>query len=152
MEWNQMLTDQDLEEKKLSEDCNKKYDVYLAGTCNNSTWREELIKKFNKKVSYINPKTTNWNHEIEMKMRKEKQKCKYILYVITSEMKGILAIANLVDLANKSPEKLLFCYIKEGFDEKLINSLEEVKFLLKEHNVKTFENLDEVAELINNIA
>ena len=45
MEWNQMLTDQDFEEKKLSEDCNKKYDVYLAGTCNNSTWREELIKK-----------------------------------------------------------------------------------------------------------
>ena len=102
--------------------------------------KEELIKKFNKKVSYINPKTTNWNHEIEMKMRKEKQKCKYILYVITSEMKGVLAIANLVDLANKSPERLLFCYIKEGFDEKLINSLEEVKFLLKEHNVKTFEN------------
>ena len=25
MEWNQMLIDQDLEEKKLSEDCNKKY-------------------------------------------------------------------------------------------------------------------------------
>ena len=137
--------------KKLSEDCNKEYDVYLAGTCNNSIWREELIKKLSKKVSYINPKTTNWNHEIEMKMRKEKQKCKYVLYVITSEMKGVLAIANLVDLANKVPERLLFCYIKEGFDEKQKASLEEVKFLLKEHNVKTFENLNEVAEFINNI-
>ena len=86
-----------------------------------------------------------------MRMRKEKQKCKYMLYVITSEMKGVLAIANLVDLANKVPERLLFCYIKEGFDEKQKASLEEVKFLLKEHNVKTFENLNEVAEFINNI-
>jgi len=137
--------------RKLSEDCNKEYDVYFGGTCNNSIWREELIKKLSKKVSYINPKTTNWNHEIEMKMRKEKQKCKYVLYVITSEMKGVLAIANLVDLANKAPERLLFCYIKEGFDEKQKASLEEVKFLLKEHNVKTFENLNEVAEFINNI-
>ena len=137
--------------KKLTNKYNYEYDVYLAGTCNNSKWREELIQKFNAEVSYINPQTTNWNHDVEMKMRKEKQKCKYILYVITSEMKGVLAIANLVDLANKCPERLLFCYIKEGFDDKQIASLEEVKFLLKEHNVKIFDNLDEVAEFINKI-
>ena len=87
------------------------YDVYLAGTCNNSKWREELIKKLNDNVKYVNPTCDNWNHQIEMKMRKEKEKCRYILYVITKEMKGVLAIANLADLSNKCPERLLFCYI-----------------------------------------
>lgn len=150
---NYLNTDKIYEDlfKKFTNEYNCEYDVYLAGTCNNSIWREDLIQKFNAEVSYINPQTTNWNHDIETKMRKEKQKCKYILYVITSEMKGVLAIANLVDLANKCPERLLFCYIKEGFDEKQIASLEEVKFLLKEHNVKIFVDLNEVAEFINKI-
>lgn len=128
-----------------------KYDVYLAGTCNNSKWREKLINKLSKNVTYINPTCDDWNHEVEMKMRAEKQKCKYILYVITKEMKGVLAIANLIDLSNKNPKKLLFCYIKHGFDNEQIKSLEEVKFLVEENHAKTFNDLDEVSDFLNNL-
>lgn len=128
-----------------------KYDIYLAGTCNNSTWREELISRFNNNVLYVNPSTDNWNHDIEMEMRNVKEQCKYILYVITSEMKGVLAIANLVELANKQPERLLFCFLEDGFDNEQIASLNEVLYLLKEHNVRTFKNLDEVSNFINKI-
>ena len=127
------------------------YHVYLAGTCNNSKWREELIKKLQYNVKYVNPICDNWNHEIEMKMREKKKQCKYILYVITKEMKGVLAIANLIDLANKNPEKLLFCYIKDGFDSEQIKSLEEVKFLVEENNAKTFNSLAEISEFLNNL-
>lgn len=125
------------------------YDVYLAGTCNNSKWRAELIPLLNKDVKYIDPTTDYWDHSLEMKMRNEKSKCKYILYTITSEMKGVLAIANVVDLAHKIPKRIIFCCLKEGFDQEQLASLEEVKYLLSEYNVQICDSLFSVANFIN---
>ncbi|MNO02578.1 hypothetical protein D3C81_2230320 [compost metagenome] len=64
-------------------------------------------------------------------------------------MKGVLAIANVVDLAHKIPERIIFCYLKEGFDKGQIASLEEVKYLLSEYNVKICDSLSSVANFVN---
>jgi len=71
---------------------NKK--VFLGGTCNESTWRDELIP--NLTIEYFNPilpkgvKWTDVHYEKEIKERKEAD---YNLYVITPKMTGVYSIA-----------------------------------------------------------
>ena len=107
MEWNQMLTDQDFEEKKLSEDCNKKYDVYLAGTCNNSTWREELIKKLYKNEGSDNmlQVTRMLNNELRLKHKEGIREG--ILKVARNLLKKKVDISEIKELTGLTEEEIM---------------------------------------------
>ena len=67
----------------------EKYNVFLGGTCAESTWREQLmpmLDKFN--ITYFNPVVDDWTEECQVIENWHKENDDYNLFVITKEMQG----------------------------------------------------------------
>ena len=83
--------------------------VFLGGTCNNSTWREELIPILERNnISYFNPVVKDWNEAAYQNELKERETADFVLYTITPKMVGFYSIAEAVDDSNKRPKKTIF--------------------------------------------
>ncbi len=98
--------------------------VFLGGTCNNSDWREKLIKDL--KIDYYNPVVEDWTSECMEEEIRQRKECDICLYVISKEMTGVYSIAEAIDDSNKRPERTVFSFIEEGFSDGQIESLEQV--------------------------
>ena len=85
--------------------------VFLGGTCNETDWREKLIKML--EIPYFNPTVNNWNAEAQKKERIEKEASSINVYVITPRMVGLYSIAEVVQDSIKSPGKVVFCFLNE---------------------------------------
>lgn len=149
--------------KKFESYKSNKKKVFLGGTCNDSTWRNDVIKKL--KIDYFNPVVTDWNEEAKEREIKERETADFVLYVITPRMKGVYSIAEVVDDSNKRPDKTIFCYLKEDkklkseiekdgddtikFDKFQLNSLNEVGNMVERNGGNYLKNLDEVIEFLN---
>lgn len=125
--------------------------IALMGTCNGSTWRDELIPKLN--IKYYNPVVENWTPECQEEEIRQREICDFLLYVITPKMTGVFAIAELVQDSNKRPEKTIFCFLeKDGnvqFGEHQIKSLNAVARMVEENGSFVFLDLDDVALYLN---
>ena len=146
---------------KLFEDKNKKNKenkkAFLGGTCNNTTWRDELIPKL--KIDYFNPVVKDWNEEAKERELKEREECDFVLYVITPKLKGFYSFAEVVDDSNKRPDKTIFCFLKEDkndegeeikFDKQQLNSLIEIGNLIERNGAHWFKTMNEVVDFLNN--
>ena len=73
--------------------------IFLGGTCAQTTWRDEPIKKLgNFNVEWFNPVVDNWTPECQAIEEDEKNnKCNVHLYVITPEMIGVYSIAEIIN-------------------------------------------------------
>lgn len=130
--------------------------VFLGGTCNGSTWRDELIPML--KVDYFNPLVENWTEADYLEELKQREECDLCLYVITPKMTGVYSIAEAVDDSNKRPEKTIFCLLfdseHEGaativFNHFQYTSLDKVGRMIKANGGEHFTNLQSVANYIN---
>ena len=121
--------------------------VFLGGTCSGYKWRDKLIPMLS--CDYYNPIVKNWQEEDRLREVKEREEADYVLYVITSGMKGFYSIAEVVDDSNKRPEKTLFCILGKIWDKQKYHSLCAVKRLVKSNGVHVFENLNDVANFLN---
>ena len=121
--------------------------VFLGGTCNNSTWREELISLL--KINYFNPVVEHWTPECMEEEIKQRGQCDFVLYVITFEMTGTYSIAEATDDSNKRPEKTVFCVLPEGFEKSPLKSLTAVSKLIQTNGGTCFSNLEHVANYLN---
>ena len=120
----------------------RKMKVFLGGTCAESTWREELIQKLT--INHFNPVVPDWNEEAYQEELRQRESCDKCLYVLTSQMKGVYSIAEVVDDSNKRPDKAMFCFIEEGFDVGMIKSLSAVGMMVQTNGglwVEDFANL-----------
>ena len=107
----------------------KKNRIFLGGTCNESTWRDELIKLL--KVDYFNPVVDDWTPEDqEIEMDEKENKCNIHLYVITKEMKGVFSIAEAVDSVHNDNVRTIFQVIPDDFEEFQLKSLNAVVDLI----------------------
>lgn len=132
--------------------------VFLGGTCAESTWREKLIKQLN--IDYFNPVVDDWNEEKQKEEVKQRETCDFCLYVITPRMKGVYSIAEVVDDSNKRPKKTVFCYLKDDgededgnkykFTKEQLKSLDQVGKMIKDNDANFFDNLNDVANFLNN--
>jgi len=120
--------------------------VFLGGTCNNSTWREELIPQL--KIDYFNPVVEDWTPECMDEELKQREVSDYCLYVITSDMTGVYSIAEVVDDSNKRPLKTVFAFKKEGFTDGQVKSLEAVGSMVSK-NGAYWVDFKHVAPLLN---
>jgi len=125
--------------------------VFLGGTCNDSTWREELIRLL--EIDYFNPIVKNWTPECQAEELRQRELCDYCLYVITPRMTGVYSIAEVVDDSNKKPERTLFCFLQRdgefSFDLGQIKSLLAVGAMVKKNGGLQFMSLKEVADFLN---
>ena len=127
---------------------NKK--VFLGGTCNDSTWRDELIPMLN--IDYFNPVVDDWTEECYLEELTQRKACDYCLYVITPDMTGVYSIAEVVDDSNKRPNKTIFCVlnsIDKPFTEGQMRSLDRVGKMVEGNGGKYFTGLEEVANYLN---
>ena len=126
--------------------------VFLGGTCNGSTWRDDLIPQL--KIRFFNPVVEGeWRPEHLEEELRQRQECDYCLYTITPRMTGVYSIAEVVDDSNKRPEKTLFCVLRTDGDRHFelfqLKSLRAVANLLKLNGVQIFETLEDVADFLN---
>lgn len=126
--------------------------VFLGGTCNGSTWREELIELL--EIDYFNPVVEDWTPECMAEELKQREECDFCLYVITPKMTGVYSIAEAVDDSNKRPRKTIFIALKEdgdkSFDEHQLKSLDSVGRMVVNNGARWFTNLKDVAHSLNN--
>lgn len=137
--------------------------VFLGGTCNESTWRNDLIKIL--KIDYFNPVVDDWTEECYQEELRQREICDYCLYVITPRMTGVYSIAEVIDDSNKRPNKTLFCVLEEddnpmhsltelalpklAFDKGQMKSLDRVGRMVERNGGKYFKLLEEVASYLN---
>ncbi len=135
--------------------------VFLGGTCNETTWRDRLIKEL--KIDYFNPVVDDWTEDCMAEEIRQRESCDFVLYVITPRMTGVYSVAEVVDDSNKRPKKTLFCFLmmdglyergqvpkEDRFTDGQIRSLNSVKKMVKKNGAYVFDNLDQVKEFLNN--
>ncbi len=121
--------------------------VFLGGTCSGYKWRDDLIPLLN--CNYYNPIVKNWSEADRIREVHERETADYVLYVITSGMKGVYSIAEIIDDSNKRPEKTILCILYDGIEKTMAHSLEAVVNLAKSNGITVCESLPDIAEFLN---
>ena len=128
-----------------------KSNVFLGGTCNNSTWRDELDPII--QIDKFNPVVEDWTSECqEIEMDEKENKCDVHLYVITSQMTGVFSIAEVIDSVHNKTKKTILHVLPEGFDKGQLKSLKAVVNLVKLRGGIAYIDSDlmRTARVINN--
>lgn len=82
-------------------------DIFLGGTCNESTWRDDFIsylKKYNCPYTWFNPVVEDWTEECKLEEDYQKEHCKISVFCITPKMTGVFSIAEMVEAAITKPD------------------------------------------------
>lgn len=133
---------------------NESNKVFLGGTCNESTWRDELIPKLEEiDFDYFNPVVEDWTPECQdIEIYEKANNCDIHLYVITNKMKGVFSIAEAIESVFNKDKKTIFCVLN-GFDgdfpDYQVKSLEAVGRMVERNGGKYVSSLDKVIEILN---
>jgi hypothetical protein len=134
---------------------NNKLKVFLGGTCNGSTWRDELIPKL--KIDYFNPVVDDWTPECQAEEERQKnEECKIHLYVITQQLKGVFSIAEMIESAcNSEVVTVIYIQYEDGegcvFNKPMKMSLEATEKMAHKHGAFIMNNLNDVATFLNTL-
>jgi len=109
--------------------------VFLGGTWNNTTWRDELIPLLEKNsIEYFNPIVKDWTQDAQDEEKWQKEvECDVHLYVITKEMTGVFSIAEIIDSAHDEHKTTVMITVQEGFTESQLKSLQAVGNMVMDH-------------------
>jgi len=124
--------------------------VFLGGTCNNSTWRDEIIPYLT--IDYFNPVVDDWTPECQKEEIRQKDiECNIHLYVITKEMTGVFSIAEAVESAMTDGKICVFRVIADGFGIQQRKSLESVCDIIRKHggDASLDSNIRDIAKAVN---
>ena len=125
--------------------------IFLGGTCNNSTWREELMPMLDSiGINYFNPVVDIWDEHAQAEEILQRKTCDIVLYVITKELSGVYSIAEVTDDSNKIPDKTILCILYDGFDISQQNSLRAVANLVKNNGSMVVDSLDDIIKILKN--
>ena len=129
--------------------------VFLGGTCNESTWRNELIPLLEKVgVEYFNPVVDNWTLECQEEEYHQKEICDIHLYLITKKMKGVFSIAEAVASCQFKDKEVLFAFADfDGeFDTAEKKSLYAVGHLIARLGGVYMPDLEDIRDLAARIS
>lgn len=126
--------------------------VFLGGTCNGSTWRDEVIKGL--KIEYFNPVVPDWTPECQVEEERQKSElCNIHLYVITPKMTGVFSIAEAVQSSNDKTKKTYFCYLEEDegatFSTHQVKSLKATADLIERNGGKSYTCINDLIKGLN---
>jgi len=128
--------------------------VFLGGTCNKSTWRNQLIPQL--KIDYFNPVVDDWTEDCMKVEIEERENSDFCLFTITPRMTGVYSIAEVVDDSNKRPKKTVLVLLRDDkdlhFDEGKWKSLGAVAKMVKLNGGQVFDNLKSAAIFMNGVA
>jgi hypothetical protein len=128
--------------------------VFLGGTCNGSTWRDELIPLLN--VEFFNPVVANWTPECQAEELKQREVCDIVLYVLTPKMTGVYSVAEAVDDSNKRPAKTVLVVLAvdgdASFTPHQLKSLVATSKMVIINGGSAFVDLESAAAYINSLS
>ncbi len=127
--------------------------VFLGGTCNESSWREELEGLLSIAVKRFNPVVKDWDEAAQEREVIEHAACDYALYVLTPRMTGVYSIAEVVQDSNTRPSQTLLCILPHDgelrWTEGQRRSLHAVEQLCARNGAHVFDTLGSVAFYLN---
>ena len=129
--------------------------VFLGGTCNDSTWRDELIPKLG--IDYFNPVVEDWTPECQTEEERQKsEECNVHLYVITPKQTGVFSIAEMIESScNKNVITVIYIQEEDGagftFDEFRKRSWNAVVRMAQKHGAFIMNSLNDVATFLNTL-
>lgn len=101
--------------------------IFLGGTCNETTWREDFIKGLNTEIEYFNPVVEDWTLECQaIEMDEKENKCNIHFYCLTSAMTGVFSVAEVIDSVHNKDKITILQVIPEGFGKFQLKSLQAV--------------------------
>lgn len=125
--------------------------VYLGGTSNSSSWRDYVIA--NLQIEHFDPTAIAEQQDTHQQQQYERRHCDFLLHVITPKEVDFYSIAEAADDALKRPDRSIFCYLREDggeeFDEKALQSLENVGWRVEKNGAIWLKSLDEVVAYLN---
>ena len=124
--------------------------IFLGGTCADTTWREELIALLT--VDYFNPVVEDWTPDAQVVEEYQKEKkCNIHFYMITSAMKGVFSIAEVIESSVTAGKVTILQIDKDQFDEAQLKSLDAVSKMVIKHGgiVLTDTTIRETATVLN---
>ena len=128
----------------------EKCNVFLGGTCAHSDWRKQLMPILDSyNITYFNPVVSDWTSSCQVIEDWHKEHDDFNLFVITSEMKGVFSIAEVVDLSNKRPTTTIFCVLRDGFTEGQLKSLDATINLVKNNGAIVVDSIEDIASILN---
>ena len=134
----------------------EKVTVFLGGTCNGSTWRDELLPMLDKeKIDAFNPVVPNWTKECQAIEDEHRENDDVRLYVVTPEGIGFYSYVEVTEDSNKRPERTIFCVLLEAngktFDRHTLKCVEKTAQIVAANGVVVFSSLEEVANYLNSL-
>jgi hypothetical protein len=125
--------------------------VFLGGTCNDSTWRNQIIPMLH--MEFFNPVVADWTPACMAEELRQREECDVCLYVVTPKMTGVYSIAEVVDDSNKRPERTVFVRLRDDGDLKFTDgqwkSLGAVAQMVMRNGGVAFDSLRSSAQHIN---
>lgn len=125
--------------------------VFLGGTCNGSTWRDDLIPLL--EIDYFNPVVKDWTPECQAQEIKERETADFVLYTITPKMTGVYAIAEVVDDSNKRQKRTILCVLNQDGDQVFSpaqkKSLDAVAKMVLDNGSYATTSLEDVARVLS---
>jgi len=131
---------------------NQQNRIFLGGTCNESTWRDELMKIV--QVDMFNPVVDDWTPECQQNEMDEKDnKCNIHFYCITCQMTGVFSIAEVIDSVHNKNVRTILHIIPTGFTTGQIKSLQAVADLVNIRGGIAYvdDELKRSARVLNNL-
>jgi len=126
--------------------------IFLGGTCADTTWRDNLVDNLNQSIGLFNPFVLDWTEEAQLEEIEEKTNhCNIHLYVITSAMKGVFSIAEVVQSSLMDGKITILQVQPDGFTEGEMMSLKAVVDLVKTNGAISYIDGDlmRTARLLN---
>ena len=126
--------------------------VFLGGTCNESTWRNDLIPQL--KIDYFNPVVEDWTPECQAEEERQKnEECNLFLYFITPRMTGVFSIAETIESAINKGNRCVFCFTENdgdsSFSKAQIKSLNAVGKMVEKYHGFWAKDMKQVANYLN---
>ncbi|XP_069697766.1 uncharacterized protein raw isoform X4 [Periplaneta americana] len=119
------LLDRDGEEKKRrNRKMSKgipKYEVFLGGSCNPTTWRQDVAIPMLKNlgITYYNPQVSHWGPELIELEYQAKQNAAILFFVIDNQTRSVASIIEAAHLSGRRRKLILVIHAYQGPGQKI---------------------------------
>ncbi|KAL0276298.1 UNVERIFIED_CONTAM: hypothetical protein PYX00_003897 [Menopon gallinae] len=134
----------------------RKYDVFLGGSCNPTTWRKDIaipkLKEMN--ISYYNPQVSQWRPDLLELEYQAKENSAVMFFVIDNQTRGVSTLVEVAHIAGSkrnltlviqsyTQEKQTICgeVISQREYEDLRNGQEVLRELVESQNMVVFNDI-----------
>lgn len=129
--------------------------IFLGGTCVGYDWRDKV--KDNLMNPYFDPyvRDREWTEkDRENEIHERRYDCSHMAYVLTSDMDGFYAVAEVTEDMVLRPGITSVCFLEvpeKPWSETQLKSIAAFKELLSQYSDKIFDNLDKYVVYLNQL-